>query len=125
MAVELKSLGAWKRALEEGGMNEHGVKRAKPLSDRNTKIAIFVLPTLFFYLIFMTLSVLPWYTGVLLAMAEFFGMHHIVTRVLLNKNTYTDSVSQTPYFAGIITASLIWVVYAWVTRLLHRESPHR
>jgi hypothetical protein len=33
MAVELKSLGAWKRALEEGGMNEHGVKRGKPLSD--------------------------------------------------------------------------------------------
>ncbi|KAF6750423.1 ankyrin repeat-containing domain protein [Ephemerocybe angulata] len=124
MAVELKSLGAWKRALEEGGMNEHGVKRAKPLSDRNTKIAIFVMPTVFFYLIFMTLSVLPWYTGVLLAMAEFFGMHHIVTRVLLNKNTYTDSVSQTPYFAGIITASLIWVVYSWVTRLLHQAESH-
>lgn len=33
MAVELKSLGAWKRALEEGGMNEYGVKRGKPLSD--------------------------------------------------------------------------------------------
>ena len=42
----------------------------------------------------------------------------IVTRVLLNKHTYTDSVSQTPYFAGIITGSLIWVVYCWVTRLL-------
>jgi len=26
MAVELKSLGAWKRAFEEGGMNEHGIK---------------------------------------------------------------------------------------------------
>jgi palmitoyltransferase len=138
MAVELKSLGAWKRALEEGGMNEHGVKRSKPLSDRNTKIAIFLLPTVFFYLIFMTLSILPWYTGILLAMAEFFGMHHvscyslkfsislliplqIVTRVLLNKNTYTDSVNSTPYFSGIITASLVWVVYAWVTRLLRRE----
>jgi len=33
MAVELKSLGAWKRALEEGGMNEHGIKRGKPLSE--------------------------------------------------------------------------------------------
>lgn len=124
MAVELKSLGAWKRALEEGGMNEYGVKRSKPLSDRNTKIAIFILPTIFFYLIFMTLSILPWYTGILLAMAEFFGMHHVVTRVLLNKNTYTDSVNQTPYFSGIITASLIWVVYAWVTRLLRQPEPH-
>ena len=33
MAAELKSLGAWKRALEEGGMDEHGIKRGKPLSD--------------------------------------------------------------------------------------------
>jgi ankyrin repeat protein len=33
MAAELKSLGAWKRALEEGGMDEYGVKRGKPLSD--------------------------------------------------------------------------------------------
>ncbi|KAF7420921.1 palmitoyltransferase akr1 [Pleurotus ostreatus] len=124
MAVELKSLGAWKRALEEGGMNEHGVKKPKPLSDRNTKIAIFVLPTIFFYLIFTTLSWLPWYTGIILAMAEFFGMHHIVTRVLLNKNTYTDSVQQTPYFAGIIAGSMIWVLYCWVTRLLNQTESH-
>ena len=33
MAAEMKSLGAWKRALDEGGMNEHGIKRGKPLSD--------------------------------------------------------------------------------------------
>lgn len=26
---------------------------------------------------FMTLSILPWYTGIILAMAEFFGMHHV------------------------------------------------
>jgi palmitoyltransferase ZDHHC13/17 len=96
MAAELKSLGAWKRALEEGGMNEHGVKQGKPLSDvclstnnrsqivaninyfqRNTKIAIFIMPTIFFYLMFMTLTILPWYTGIFLALAEFFGMHHV------------------------------------------------
>lgn len=33
MAVELKSLGAWKRALEEGGYTEDGVKKKKPLSE--------------------------------------------------------------------------------------------
>jgi hypothetical protein len=27
MAIELKSLGAWKRALEEGGMDEYGMKK--------------------------------------------------------------------------------------------------
>jgi len=49
MAIELKSLGAWKRALEEGGMNEYGIKKGKPLNERNTRIAIFLLPTLFFF----------------------------------------------------------------------------
>lgn len=137
MAVELKSLGAWKRALEEGGMNEYGIKKPKPLSEvniliffkflgltvasqRNTKIAIFIIPTIFFYMIFMTVTILPWYTGLLLAMAEFFGMHHIVTRVLLNNNTYTDSVQQTPYFAGIIFGSMVWVLFSWFTRLVQR-----
>jgi hypothetical protein len=33
MAAELKSLGAYKRALEEGGMNENGVKIKRPMSD--------------------------------------------------------------------------------------------
>lgn len=45
----------------------------------------------------------------------------VVTRVLLNKSTYTDSVSQTPYFAGIISASILWVLYCWVTRLVQGE----
>jgi hypothetical protein len=35
------------------------------------------MPTIFFYLMFMTLTLLPWYTGILLAAAEFFGMHHV------------------------------------------------
>jgi len=96
MAVELKSLGAWKRALEEGGFTEDGSKRKKPLSEvgghmrrvlllalnitpsqRNTKLAVFFMPTIFLYVIFTTLTVLPWYTGMILALAEFFGMHHV------------------------------------------------
>ncbi|CAL1698532.1 unnamed protein product [Somion occarium] len=124
MAVELKSLGAWKRALEEGGLTEEGVKKKKPLSERNTKIAIFLMPTLFLFLMFMTLTILPWYTGLILAMALFFALHHIVTRVLLDKANYTDSVTQSPYFAGIIAASMVWVGYAWVSRLVHQTQSH-
>ncbi|KAF8233999.1 hypothetical protein L208DRAFT_1264147 [Tricholoma matsutake] len=105
-------------------MNEYGVKKGKPLSERNTKIAIFLLPTLFFYLMFLTLTILPWYTGLLLALAEFFGMHHIVTRVLLNNNTYTDTVNQTPYFAGIISGSMVWVLFCWFTRLVQQSQSH-
>ncbi|KZS89519.1 zf-DHHC-domain-containing protein [Sistotremastrum niveocremeum HHB9708] len=122
MAIELKSLGAYKKALEEGGLNEDGVLIPRQFSERNTKIAIFLIPTLFFYLIFTTLSILPWYTGIVLAMAEFFGMHHIVSRVLLNHSAYTEQVAQSPYFAGIINASLVWVAWAWFSRLV-RNTP--
>ncbi|KAJ7790861.1 ankyrin repeat-containing domain protein [Mycena olivaceomarginata] len=79
MAVELKSLGAWRRALEEGGWDEEGVKRKTVLGERNTRLAIFALPTLVFGVVFMTLAGLPWYTGVLLAVAEFFRIHHPTT----------------------------------------------
>ena len=45
MATELKSSGAWKRALDEGGMDEYGVKCGKPLSDASVVlILIFAQP---------------------------------------------------------------------------------
>ncbi|EJD42927.1 ankyrin [Auricularia subglabra TFB-10046 SS5] len=118
MAEELKSLGAFKRALEEGNFKEDGTKKTKMLSDRQTKWAIFVLPTFFLWLIFKTLSFLTWYTAIPLAAAEFFGMHHIVTRVLLNHNSYTDTVTHSPYFAGIIFGSMVWIGWAWATQLV-------
>ncbi|KAI6142423.1 palmitoyltransferase AKR1, partial [Pisolithus tinctorius] len=102
LAVELKSFGAWKHSMEEGGMNEFSVKKVKPLNERNTRIAIFVLPALFLYIIFTTLSISPWYTGMVLAMAEFFALHHIIMRVLFNKDSYVETVNQSPYFVGII-----------------------
>ncbi|KDQ08952.1 hypothetical protein BOTBODRAFT_540043 [Botryobasidium botryosum FD-172 SS1] len=90
-----------------------------PSSERNTRIAIFSLPVLFFYVIFTTLSVLPWYTGMPLALAEFFGLHHIVTRVLLNHKNYTDSVMQSPYFSAIILGSLFWVGQVWLAHFVY------
>lgn len=44
---------------------------------RNTKIAIFCLPTVFGYLIIQTLTILPWYTSILFALGEFYMMHHV------------------------------------------------
>jgi ankyrin repeat protein len=85
MAVELKALGPYKRAIEEGGMNEDGSKMKKTFSERNTKIAIFVLPSIFLWLIFMTVAILPWYTGIILAMAEFFGMHHVSSHYIARR----------------------------------------
>jgi palmitoyltransferase ZDHHC13/17 len=49
----------------------------QPSPQRNSKFAIFFMPSIFLYLMFATLTILPWYTGIILAMAEFFGMHHV------------------------------------------------
>ena len=118
MAIELKSIGAYRRALEEGGMSEDGHRKSKPLSDRSTKAAILIVPAFFFFLIFKTFSILPWFTAIPLAFAEFFGMHHIVTRVLLNHKNYTENLTHSPYFSGIILGTMWWVGYCWFTRLV-------
>jgi ankyrin repeat protein len=118
MAIELKSISAYKRALEEGGMSEDGHRKSKPLNDRNTKAAILILPAFFFFLIFNTFSILPWFTAIPLAFAEFFGMHHIVTRVLLNHKNYTENLTHSPYFSGIILGTMWWIAYCWITRLV-------
>ena len=125
MATELRSLGAFRKALEEGGFKEDGTKLTKMLSDRHTRWAIFLLPPVFLWLIFKTLSFLPWYTALPLAMGLFFGMHHIVTRVLLNHNNYTDNVTHSPYFSGIIFGSMIWIGWAWSTQLLQADEGYR
>ncbi|CAE6358746.1 unnamed protein product, partial [Rhizoctonia solani] len=121
MAVELKSIGAWRKALEEGGFEEDGRKSAKPLNERNTKLAVLLTPTAFLYLIFKTIDMLPWYSGIPLAMAEFFGMHHIISRVLLNHQSYSEPLTGSPYFAGIILGSLVWVTWGWATILVHEK----
>jgi len=119
MATELKSLGSYRRAFEEAGLNVDGSKKKQLLSDRNTKFAVFLSPMVFLYFIFLTLRILPWYTGILLALAEFFGMHHVVSRVLLDPESSSGNVTHSPYFAGIITGSMIWVAWAWFTSLVH------
>ncbi|ELU39941.1 hypothetical protein AG1IA_06029 [Rhizoctonia solani AG-1 IA] len=93
---------------------------------RNTKLAVLLTPTAFLYLIFKTIDMLPWYSGIPLAMAEFFGMHHIISRVLLNHQSYSEPLTGSPYFAGIILGSLVWVTWGWATILVHgtSRSPH-
>ena len=97
--------------------------------------AIFIILTIFLYMILMTLTILPWYTGMILAIVEFFGLHHvrrfaclnmplqIVTRFLPNKPTYTENVTASPYFSGIIFGFIVWVALAWVSRPFQREFP--
>ncbi|KAF9516731.1 hypothetical protein BS47DRAFT_627934 [Hydnum rufescens UP504] len=124
MAVELKSSAAFAKALEESGFGEDGIRTTTLMNQRNTKYSIFALPPFLLFLVFTTLSILPWYTALPLAAAGFFAMHHVVTRVILNAETYTDSVAKSPYFASIITGSVFWVGEVWLVRLIPNTPGH-
>lgn len=104
------------------------------------RYAILVGPTIFLFLIFSALSVLPIYSGIPMAIALFFAMHHvstllhtihhftlrslcfaetqILTRVVLGSKGSGDAVTGSPYYVAIITASIIWVGYAWLAFLV-------
>lgn len=72
--------------------------------------------------------------GVPFAIAEFMGMQYVsekntqdnrlittpktVVLVLLGHIKTQDKVSTSNYFASIITASLIWVGYCWISRFV-------
>lgn len=123
MAVELKSGAAYKRGLLEAGFDEEGRRKGGTLSPKKTIIAIFIIPTIAFFLILNTLAVLPWWSGLLLATAIFFGMHHVVSRVLLDitGEHNVDRLMKSPYLCAIICASIVWNVYVWVTRFVHSQ----
>lgn len=174
MAEELKSVGAYKKGMEEAGRHEDGRIRSKWLSpvrlersflasqkrayvayvwggmQRSTKNIIFVLPAIFMYLIALTLSILPWYSGPFLALALFYSMHmvrlsplctvlasprscpclprltfrlaQLIVKGLLDVKT-GDAIAKSPYFASIIGASIFWVGQCWATRLVWCAFP--
>ncbi|ORX41281.1 DHHC palmitoyltransferase-domain-containing protein [Kockovaella imperatae] len=45
-------------------------------------------------------------------------------RLLLSHRAEDNPISSSPHFAAIITASLVWVFYAWATRLLRGTPGH-
>ncbi|KDE03687.1 hypothetical protein MVLG_05818 [Microbotryum lychnidis-dioicae p1A1 Lamole] len=120
MAAELKSLAAFKRGLLDAGYHEDGRKQVGTLSPRNTIVAIFIVPSLAFVVILQSLVILPWWSGLLLAFGEIYGMHHIVAKVLLGVSGphNSDRITKSPYLASIITASLLAATYIYLTRMV-------
>jgi hypothetical protein len=52
-------------------------------------------------------------------------LSQIVNRVLLNHTSYAENATSSPYFAGIILASMFWVASCWMTKLVHSAFPVR
>lgn len=117
LSKQLNSYNAFQRAMKGLGRFPDGRLKVPTLSFKHTKWATFLIPTLMIYVAFKTLDLLPWYTSVLLVLAETVGGHHIVTRVLAEGHPQLDGMLS-PYLAGIVAGSLFWVAYTWMTTLV-------
>lgn len=118
MAVELKSIAAYSKALADVGFEEDGRRRSRPLGEVPARFCILATPFISFGLMFSTLAILPWFTGSLLVVGEFFAMHHIITRVLLDP-LELESLQKSNYFLAVVSASVAWVGWEWARKLVH------
>ncbi|GAA5825025.1 hypothetical protein JCM10212_002415, partial [Sporobolomyces blumeae] len=122
MAVELKSLPSYVKALSECARDESGRVEDVPLSPRNTRLAIFVVPTVALGVMAKTFEHTPsvW-IGLVIVAFEAFALHYTVTKVLLGirRPNQSDRITKSPYLCSIIVASLVWVGWVWITRYLH------
>ncbi|SJX64539.1 related to AKR1-ankyrin repeat-containing protein [Sporisorium reilianum f. sp. reilianum] len=119
MAMELKSIGAYRKALADIGLEEDGRRKQRTFgasADRTARLAVMVVPFVALGLIFATFASLPWYTATPFAAAEFFGMHHIVTRVILDPQEH-DFLQRSNYFLAIVSGSIAWVGWEWLHKL--------
>lgn len=119
MAIELKSIGAYRKALADISIEEDGRRKQRTFgssSDRTARLAVIVVPFAALGFIFATFASLPWYTAAPFAAAEFFGMHHVVTRVILDPQEH-DFLQRSNYFLAIVSGSIAWVGWEWARKL--------
>ncbi|GAA5877540.1 hypothetical protein JCM3774_005900 [Rhodotorula dairenensis] len=144
MALELKSLPAYERALLEAGLDPRdGSPDDLPFRNpRRQNLAIFLVVTAALGCVFETIALLPWYTSGILVAAEAYAMHHLVSRVILgvrpasaHKHNHghahahahahghgSERVTKSGYLCAVITASLVWTFYVWLTRIVLQLS---
>lgn len=128
LARQLRGQKPFDLALAGAGLDPvTGLAVAPSLSSRKPRLAnrlILALPCVALPLAGALLAHLPWFVGLPLAIAALFLMHHLITRVILglgksaSSSGAGDAIQKSPYLAGIITASIGWVVYTWSTVLL-------
>ncbi len=122
MAIELKSIGAYRKAMADIGLEEDGRRKQRTFgasTDTKARLAIMLVPFAALGFIFATFASLPWYTATPFAAAEFFGMHHIVTRVILDPQEH-DVLQRSNYFLAIVSGSIAWVAWEWMHKLASR-----
>lgn len=74
---------------------------------------VYFAPFIVLGLVLKTLSIVPWYMGLPLALMEFLAMHVGIVKYLVPIPSH-DALWKTPYFSCIFQASAFWVLVTWV-----------
>ncbi|KAI0252315.1 ankyrin repeat-containing domain protein [Lactifluus subvellereus] len=124
VATELQNLDTWNKVVEELGFMGDGTRVRRPLSEPNVKVIVFSVPSISLCIAFAIASVFPWYMAIVLAPGALLVMHFVVLRELLQRNSVSDRLNVSPYFAGVVFGSALWMAYIWVSRLRY-DAPRK
>lgn len=123
MATELKSLNAYEKALADAGLDTHGHRRKRLFSPRLTNVLLMLLPFALVGIVAKTFALIPWFAALLFAVPQAFGMHFIVTKVLLDDQE-PQYIQKSVYFLAIVSGSIAWVGVEWASKLLWATPGH-
>lgn len=123
MAAELKSLGAYEKALADAGLDFFGHRRKRFVSPYLSNLLVMVVPFILVGLAAETFALLPWIAALFFLVAETYGMHFIITKILLDDQE-PQFIQKSPYFLSIVSGSIAWVAIEWARKLLWMTPGH-
>ncbi|KAJ5438371.1 Palmitoyltransferase akr1 [Penicillium daleae] len=125
VAQEMNSSRIWLRALAERGYEPDGTQKAVPMGlsgyIRNKSVMgkfFFLWPFLTLLIGLWMLSHLPIFLGVPLTAATVFGMQYVAQKLANRGPSEYRVLQKTPFLAGVFAASLFWVGYRYVFKVL-------
>lgn len=127
MAEEMKTTGAWYKALKECGYNEDATPMTLefPLSsyilkDKRAAFAkyFYFFPFLILWAMLMISSHMVVFAGIPLALFAGYGLQHVAQMPMQYAPSDMRHMHKTPWLAGIFSATLFFVGVRWLTTIL-------
>jgi len=122
-AEEMNTVRQWHRALMEAGFDRDGNPRQFPIpgvKDTRWFLSrfIFFLPFAMLLSAFFLISHFPSFIGIPLAVITTYTMQWGAQKLLRLGPSNMRTIHHTPFLAGIFSATLFWVGFRWVTKVL-------
>ncbi|KAL1920636.1 uncharacterized protein VTP21DRAFT_1013 [Calcarisporiella thermophila] len=122
LAIEMKRTKVWERSLKETGRDVKTAKIAPVyLSKRVSNTITYFLPFFLLFVMFQTLSSLPWYIGLPVMIFEYIGCYFFIIRFLAHGHGAL-AVMKSPWLSAIFQASAFWTGVTWIWKILNATS---